>query len=58
MLGPLLFIIFTNDLDGSVAVVDILRKFAGDTKLGHDVTQQKRCKQLQETAAEKDIGVY
>ena len=47
MLGPLLFIIFINDLDDSAAAVDLLRKFADDTKLGHDVTDNARCAELQ-----------
>ncbi len=33
-LGPILFLIFINDLDAEVAMVDIVRKFADDTKLG------------------------
>jgi hypothetical protein len=47
VLGPLLFIIFINDLDDSAAAVDILRKFADDTKLGHEVTNPKSCSELQ-----------
>ena len=38
VLGPLLFIIFINDLDDSVAAAGIIKKFADDTKLGQDVT--------------------
>jgi len=47
VLGPLLFIIFINDLDASAAAVDVIKKFADDTKLGHDVTDQSRCIELQ-----------
>jgi len=36
VLGP----IFVNDLDSSAAAVDQLKKFAHDTKLGHDVTKE------------------
>ena len=34
VLGPLLFIIFINDLDMVAAAADLLRKFADDTKVG------------------------
>ncbi len=35
VLGPLLFVIFINDMDDTVeGLVDILRKFADNTKLG------------------------
>ena len=33
ILGPLLFIIFINNLDVSAATVDVIKKFADDTKL-------------------------
>jgi hypothetical protein len=36
-LGPILFLIFINDLDAAVTMVDIVRKFADDTKLGSTV---------------------
>ncbi len=35
--GPILYLIFINDLDAAVAMVDIVRKFADDTKLGSKV---------------------
>ena len=34
VLGPILFDIFINDIDLLAALIDILRKFANDTKLG------------------------
>ena len=34
VLGPLLFIIFINDLDTMAAAADLLSKFADDTKVG------------------------
>jgi hypothetical protein len=43
VLGPILFLIFINDLDCSATSVDILRKFADDTKLGQRAeTQEER----------------
>jgi hypothetical protein len=47
VLGPLLFIIFINDLDASAAAADIIKKFADDTKLGQDVTIPERGEALQ-----------
>ena len=37
VLGPLLFLIFINDLDGSAAAVEIVRKFADDTKIAQPI---------------------
>ncbi len=34
VLGPILFLIFINDVDSAVEFINILRKFADDTKLG------------------------
>ena len=34
MLGPLLFIIFINDLDQAAEEADLVSKFADDTKVG------------------------
>ena len=48
VLGPLLFLVFINDLDGAAPGIDILRKFADDTKLGHQVKTDRGCGELQE----------
>jgi hypothetical protein len=37
VLGPILFLIFINDLDGAAKLVTLVRKFADDTKLGQKV---------------------
>ena len=43
MLGPILFLVFINDLDEAADMVSVLKKFADDTKLGQTVgTQQGR----------------
>ena len=34
VLGPLLFLIFINDIDEAVSTIEIIRKFADDTKIG------------------------
>jgi hypothetical protein len=48
VLGPLLFVIFINDLDGVVRQINIIRKFADDTKLGKKVKTEKDREELQE----------
>ena len=47
VLGPLLFIIFINDLDTSASGVDILLKFADDTKIGQVLRQEEDREALQ-----------
>ncbi len=37
MLGPILFLVFINNLDVQAALVTLVRKFADDTKLGQAV---------------------
>jgi hypothetical protein len=46
--GPLLFLIFINDIEDAAAAVEILRKFADDTKVGHTVNDENGQRQLQE----------
>ncbi len=41
VLGPLLFVVFINDIDGAVRQVDIIRKFADDTKIGRKMVTVK-----------------
>ena len=41
VLGPLLFVIFINDMDDMVSQIDTLKKFADDTKLGKTVRTEK-----------------
>ncbi len=49
VLGPLLFLIFVNDMDDTVEhLVSILRKFADDTKLGKKVMTEMERQELQE----------
>ena len=51
VLGPLLFIIFINDLDAWAAGADLLKKFADDTKIGKELVAQHSCEELQESLA-------
>jgi len=46
-LGPLLFLIFINDLDEAARGADIVKKFADDTKLGKTVNTQNQKEELQ-----------
>jgi len=48
VLGPILFLIFINDLDSVAPMVDIIRKFADDTKVGNGVKTMKDREELQE----------
>jgi hypothetical protein len=48
VLGPLLFVVFINDMDSVVLHINILRKFADDTKLGKTVATEKDTEEMQE----------
>ena len=48
VLGPLLFLIYINDIDDAAPFIKVMKKFADDTKLGHPVTSENDRKQLQE----------
>jgi hypothetical protein len=48
VLGPILFLIFINDLEeGLDKLISIVRKFADDTKVGQRVDSQEACENLQ-----------
>ena len=47
MLGPLAFIIYINDIDATVATIDMILKFADDTKLGNRAMNQEDRDNLQ-----------
>jgi ribonucleases P/MRP protein subunit RPP40 len=48
VLGPILFLIFINDLDNAALFINLLRKFADDTKLGHTVAMEEGRERMQE----------
>jgi ribonuclease P/MRP protein subunit RPP40 len=48
VLGPILFLIFINDLDLEAPMVEIIRKFVDDTKVGNGVKTMKEREDLQE----------
>jgi hypothetical protein len=48
VLGPVLFLIFINNLDVQAALVTIIRKFADDTKLGQVVKRSQDAELLQQ----------
>ena len=48
VLGPLLFLIYINDIDDCATTIDKLRKFADDTKLGHCINSGNDKEKLQQ----------
>ena len=52
VLGPLLFLIFINDLDNSGTAVEIILKFADDTKVAQPMRSEEDRKKLQEALDE------
>jgi hypothetical protein len=48
ILGPILFNVYINDIDSAAALIEILRKFADDTKLGQTVTTDEERALLQQ----------
>jgi len=47
VLGPLLFIIFINDIDECAKDISILLKFADDTKISNEASSEANCALLQ-----------
>jgi len=47
VLGPILFLIYINDLDAAAGPVDLLKKFADDTKVGQGVDTAEKREELQ-----------
>ena len=48
MLGPLLFLIFINDIDQAVHNIDIIKKFADDTKIRNTMVTMEDMTKLQQ----------
>ena len=48
VLGPLLFVIFINDLDKCTELITTMRKFADDTKLGNRASSPEDCTRMQD----------
>ena len=48
VLGPLLFVIFINDLDNCTEQITTMKKFADDTKLGNVAVSEEDCKRMQD----------
>ncbi len=48
ILGPLLFVIYINDIDLVIDMIELLKKFADDTKLGQRVATAEQRSKMQE----------
>ena len=46
MLGPLAFVIFIDDIDNNAKFIDILNKFADDTKGGKKIQSEDDARKL------------
>ncbi len=49
VLGPIHFLIFINDLDATTSFIQVMKKFADDTKLGHSVSSEAETGKLHVT---------
>ena len=56
VLGPLLFLIFINDIDLVVEKIDMIKKFADDTKIGQVISTAEDRDKLQ--AALRDLSTW
>ena len=52
VLGPLAFIVFINDLDQAATLIEILNKFADDTKMGNKIITDEDYTKIQKTLDE------
>ena len=48
MLSPLLFLIFINDIDQAASIVEIIKKFSDDIKIGNSMVNMEDKQKMQE----------